>query len=154
MSEHVVVQYGDRVVKGQTDSQLWFSDLASTESFVTPAIRVTGTQTDAQLSIEGAKAVFFVKTLEGTSHDEMRFYDNMQPLPCLWIRVTFLDGEVIEGIIRNDSSFLFQSRFFMAPVDPECNNWLILVLKGQLANFQVLGLRNVFKELPELFHQP
>ncbi|MEO6922691.1 MAG: hypothetical protein ABI142_02595 [Bryocella sp.] len=154
MSKNVVLQFGNHVVKGQTDCESWFSDFSSSDDLITPLLRVTGSQADTQLSIEGAKAIFFVKTLEGTSHDEMRYFDNMLPLPCLWIRITFLDGEIIEGMIRNDSSYVFHSRFLMAPVDPECNNWLILVLKSQLANFQILGLRQMYKGLPELFHQP
>jgi len=152
--KEVVVQYGDRTIKGHTDSRAWltapFLDGVSTS----PPIQLVGSETSTTISLEGAKAVFFVKSLEGTSRDDLRFHDHLQPLPCLWIRVTFLDGEVIEGIIRNDSCFAFKPRFVMASVDPEGNNLVMLVLRDQLRNFQVLGLRNAPKKLAAIFNIP
>lgn len=154
MFEEVVVQFGDRTVKGHTDSSLWLSVADSEDDRTSPPIQLLGSETNTTISLEGAKAVFFVKSLEGASHEDLRFHDHLEPLPCLWVRVTFLDGEVIEGIIRNDSSFVFKSRFVMAPVDPEGNNRLILVLKNQFRNFQVLGLRKAPKSLADIFHVP
>ena len=151
MSDNVVVQFGDRVLKGTTDSQIWMENFAIGDDTKSPPIIASDSDGASSISIQGAKAIFFVKSLEGTSHDELRFYDNRFPLPCLWVRVTFLDGEMIEGIIRNDSTFFFKSRFFLAPVDPEGNNWLVLIFKCQLRDFQILGLRQPFSELPEFF---
>lgn len=146
--EHIVIQFGDRTLKGQSNPELWFNALAADGDFVAPPIQLADRNTSEAISLEGAKGVFFVKSLEGALHDDLRFSDHIQPPGCLWVRVTYPDGEVIEGIIRNDSAFAFKQYFFMAPVDPEANNKLILVIKDQLSNLQILGLRQPWPELP------
>ena len=37
--------------------------------------------------------------------------------------------------------------FYMSPIDPEGNNWLIYVLKNKLKDFQILGLRAAPKNM-------
>jgi hypothetical protein len=141
MLDRIVVQFGDRMVKGLTDRTLWYGEGVQADPLLSPPIQVAGDPTPRPIDLTGVKAVFFVKTFEGKEHDDLRFYDHLDPQPCLWVRITFTDGEVIEGIVRNDSTIALGSAFFMAPVDPEGNNWLIYVLKSRLRNFQVLGLR-------------
>ena len=147
--ENIVVQFGNRVVKGCTDAEAWLTAVISDGGFVPPPLPVSIGSILELVNLEGAKAVFFVKSLDGTSHEDLRFFDHLQPLAALWIRVTYLDGEVIEGIIRNDSTFAFKHHFFMAPVDPEGNNTLVLVIKSQLSNLQILGLRTSPMNLPQ-----
>jgi hypothetical protein len=152
--ENIVIQFGDRIVKGSTDPNLWFDAAASRNgSFMVPPISLQDGTACGPVPIEDAKAVFFVRSLEGKSHEDLRFSDHMQPHPCLWIRVVYLDGEVIEGIVHNDSTFAFSPYFFMAPVDPEGNNKLVMVIKKQLTNLQVLGLRQPWPELPDFIHK-
>jgi hypothetical protein len=152
----IVVQFGDRTVKGYTDRALWPPQQTFEPGFCIPMKVVDAgiTQNTFQnMCLDGGKAIFFVKSFEGKQHDDLRFYDDREPMDCLWVRVTFHDDEVIEGIIRNDPSFVFNSCFLMSPVDPEGNNWLIYVIKTQLKNFQVLGLRPAPKHLPDLVHR-
>jgi hypothetical protein len=146
---NVVIRLSDRTVKGTTNLEDWFADTCETESPVSPPIH--SDETTEHVGLDGIKAVFFVKLLPGASHDELRYHDDLEPFECLWIRATFTDGEKIEGIVRNELSFFSGSRFFMAPVDPESNNNLILVFKSQLVECQVLGLRKAFEELPDYF---
>jgi len=147
--ENVVIQFGNRIVKGRTDAEAWFTAVMADGEFVPPPLQISGETIFEPIALEGAKAVFFVKSLEGTSHEDLRFADHLEPMAALWIRVTYLDGEVIEGIIRNDSIFAFKQHFFMAPVDPERNNTLVLVIKAKLSNLQILGLRNPSATLPQ-----
>jgi len=145
---NIVIRLSDRTVKGTTDLTAWIEGIVDTGSFNSPVIH-SSDGIEERVPLEDVKAVFFVKELAGTSHVELRYYDNHAPLPCLWIRAAFADGEVIEGIVRNGVSFIAKSRFLMAPVDPQSNNKLILVFKEQLVDCQILGLRKPFAELPE-----
>lgn len=144
----VVIQFGDRTAKGYTDVHLWppadDGDLSSRP----PVFRRIGAEISEQIPLDGVKAIFFVKSFEGKWHDDLRFHDHLPAPDCLWIRVTFLDGEVIEGLIANSRTFVLQSGFYMAPIDPEGNNWLIYVLKNKVRDIQVLGLRPAPKNLP------
>ena len=150
----LVIQFGDRTVKGFAEHSQWPPAEELDFHVAPPSFRRLGSDAVEPIPIEGVKAIFFVKSFEGKQHDDLRFYDDREPMDCLWVRVTFHDHEVIEGIIRNDSSFVFNSCFLMSPVDPEGNNWLICVIKKQLRNFQVLGLRPAPKHLRDLVHRP
>jgi len=68
-------------------------------------------------------------------------------LQGLWVRVSFHDNEMIEGIVGNTSDYVLQDGFFLMPTDPNGNNKLVYVLKGGLKDFHVLGLRNPSKSL-------
>ncbi len=87
------------------------------------------------------KAIFFVKSFEGKWHDDLRFHDHLPAADCLWVRATFIDGEVIEGLVDNHCPHVTQPGFYMSPIDPEGNNLLMYILKNKLKDFQVLGLR-------------
>ena len=98
-------------------------------------------------STEHAKAVFFVKTFQGDlRHRALHFHEHAPIVPGLWVRVTFHDAEVIEGIISNGRDYVLDRGFFMKPTDPNGNNHLIYVIKNRLQNFNVLGMRNTPKQ--------
>jgi hypothetical protein len=63
------------------------------------------------------------------------------------VRATFHDGEVIEGLIGNNHSYVVHPGFYMSPIDPEGNNWLIYVMKNSIKHFQILGLRAAPKNM-------
>ncbi len=146
----LVIQFGGRTLKGYADMRQWPAgeDLASLKE--TPPIRLLDAKTTEQIPLAGVKAIFFVKSFEGKWHDDLRFHDHLPPPECLWVRATFDDGEVIEGLISNNCHHVLQAGFYMAPIDPEGNNWLIYVLKNKLKELQVLGLRPAPKNMPRL----
>ena len=154
-SDRVVLQFGDRVLKGFADRRAWERAL---ESGLAPEakagvffpeqlqFRPLGAEHGQPISLEGLKAAFFVKRFDGPGLDEMRFHDHRSPLTSLWVRVVFRDSEVIEGLVDNRVAFILQAGFFLTPTDPEANHSLIYVAKGQVRDFQVLGLRSASKE--------
>jgi len=149
-NDMVVIQFGDRTAKGYTDVHQWpaagHGDLSSNP----PMFLRLGAHSAEKIPVDGVKAIFFVKSFEGKWHDDLRFHDHLLAPECLWVRATFLDGEIIEGLIANDKNYVLHSGFYMAPIDPEGNNWLIYVLKNKLQELQILGLRPAPKSLPWL----
>src|SRR5947209_678366 len=134
----VVIQFGDRTFKGYTDVQHWPSAQDVDLSTNRPTLRRIGGEAVEEIPLDGVKAIFFVKSFEGKWHDDLRFHDHLPAPECLWVRVTFQDGEIIEGLIGNDHNFVVHSGFYMAPIDPEGNNWLIYVMKNKLKELQIL----------------
>ena len=59
------------------------------------------------------------------------------------MRVEFLDGEVMEGIVHNTLRFLVDPGFFLVPTDPDSNNRLVYVMKSWLKDHRVLGVRKL-----------
>jgi hypothetical protein len=145
----LVIQYGGRTMKGFAEKSRW---PAIDPDFHAPptVFQRLGSEATEEVPLDGAKAIFFVKTFEGKSHDDLRFHDHLPAPDCLWVRATFHDGEVIEGLIANNPTYVLHPGFYMSPIDPEGNNWLIYVLKNKLKNFQVLGLRPAPKNMPRL----
>jgi hypothetical protein len=59
------------------------------------------------------------------------------------MRLQFLDGEVMEGIVYNSIRYLIDPGFFLLPTDPDSNNRLVYVRKNWLADHRVLGMRKL-----------
>ena len=63
--------------------------------------------------------------------------------PGLWVRVTFRDGESLEGLAADDLSFidaLLQDRgLFLTPPDARANTHRVFVPRSALSAFEVLG---------------
>lgn len=142
----LVIQFGDRTVKGYADRSRWPS-VEDLSPQAPPTFRRLGSDQMEEIPLDGVKAIFFVKSFEGKWHDDLRFHDHLPAPDCLWVRATFHDGEVIEGLIANNPGYVIHPGFYMSPIDPEGNNWLIYVLKNRLKDFQILGLRAAPKNM-------
>ncbi len=151
----MVVRFVDHAVRGYASA----AELGSVEQMVRAgsrsslkAIRLTPVEGGAarDVSVEDAKAIFFVSTFDGdTRHEALHFHQHAPILPGLWVRVRFQDGEEIEGFISNTEEYVLGNGFFMLPTDPDGNNRLIYVVKSRLKGFNVLGIRNAVR-LPVL----
>lgn len=97
------------------------------------------------VELKEAKALFFVKTLEGrTDYVEIKFFERNPQILGLWVKIQFRDGEVTEGIVHNSLPFVSDSGFFLRPPDPHSNNRVVYVVKNFLSDFRVLGIRSEY----------
>jgi hypothetical protein len=97
------------------------------------------------IELKSAKALFFVKTLEGrTDYVEIKFFERNPHIAGLWIKIQFRDGEITEGIVHNSLPFVADSGFFLRPPDPHSNNRVVYVVKSFLSEFRVLGIRSEY----------
>jgi hypothetical protein len=148
-SEKVVIQFGTRTVKGYLESPAWntIEELLSAAPLSTPEtlrVRLFESSTVEEISIKDVKAIFYVHNFDGDeNHKEMSFYGKSPIVHGIWMRVQFLDGEVIEGIVHNSIRYLVDPGFFLVPTHPGSNNKLIYVSKSQLADHRLLGTRNL-----------
>lgn len=91
--------------------------------------------------LQDAKAVFFVHSFTGSPKQrDVRFFDSLSIHPHLWVRVTFQDGEIMEGRVSNGIDLLNENSFRLFPVDELTNNRCLFVPKRSLSNFQIIGL--------------
>src|SRR6185437_4550852 len=97
-NDMLVIQFGYRTVKGYTDIRQWPSAQTHHLGDKRPWFRRIGGSGPEDIPLEGVKAIFFVKSFEGKWHDDLRFHDHLAAPDCLWVRVTFNDGEIIEGL--------------------------------------------------------
>jgi hypothetical protein len=148
-TEQVVIQFGSRTIKGYLDSPAWSTveELLSNATYKPPEIflvRSLESNSVEQISAKDIKAVFLVNSFEGDAdHQHLNFHSRAPIADGIWIRVQFLDGEVMEGIVHNSLRYLVDPGFFLLPTDPDSNNRLVYVRKSSLADHRILGVRKV-----------
>lgn len=97
------------------------------------------------LSIQSLKALFFVRTFEGSKdYKEIKFFHAHPPIEGLWVSVKFDDNEATEGIVHNSLHHLVEPGFFLKPPDPQSNNQVVYVVKESLREFRVLSVRETY----------
>jgi hypothetical protein len=100
-----------------------------------------------EISLLQTQGVFFVKDFEGDKTHENLLFFNMPTTELLWARLVFKNGEVIEGLIDNGPQLVLEPGFLVTPTDPTGNNRFIFVMKSQIKDFKVLGLRHRSRNL-------
>jgi hypothetical protein len=147
--EKVVIQFGDKIVKGFLESPTWntIEELLSNAARVSPEgchIRLLESGVVEEISLTDLKAIFYVNSFDGDPvHNHLNFHTRAPVVHGIWMRIKFLDGEVMEGIVYNSIRYLVDPGFFLVPTDPESNNKLVYVMKNQLEDHRVLGLRKL-----------
>jgi hypothetical protein len=145
----VVIQFGTRTVKGYLDSPAWrtMDELLSHAPHCSPEsfqVRLPESDNVVEISAEDIKAVFYVNSFEGDSdHEHLNFHTRAPIVHGIWMRLQFLDGEVMEGIVYNSIRYLVDPGFFLLPTDPDSNNRLVYVRKSWLADHRILGMRKL-----------
>jgi hypothetical protein len=147
--EKVVIHCGSRSIKGYLDCPDWSTveELLSNAPPSSPeAFRVRHLESDIveEILAQDIKAVFYVNSFEGDSdHQNLNFHSRAPIVHGIWMRVQFLNGEVMEGIAHNSIRYLVDPGFFLLPTDPESNNRLVYVRKSWLLDHRVLGMRKL-----------
>lgn len=148
-SEKVVIQFGAKRIKGYLESPIWntIEELLSNAPPSSPEIfriRLLESDTVEEIATRDVKAVFYVNTFDGDpEHKDLNFHSRAPIVHGIWMRLQFLDGEVMEGIVYNSLRYLVDPGFFLLPTDPDSNNKLVYVLKSWLVDHRVLGMRKL-----------
>ena len=149
MPEKIVIQFGTKTIKGYLEAAPWstIEELLSNALPGCPeSFRIRRLESDVveEISIKDVKAVFYVNSFDGDSvRSHINFHTRTPIVSGVWMRLQFLDGEVMEGIVHNSIRYLADPGFFLLPTDPGSNNKLVYVLKSWLADHRVLGLRKL-----------
>ncbi len=87
------------------------------------------------------KGVFFVRDFEGDSlRPERKVFHSRPKRSGLWVRLTFKDNDVMEGIVPNSLLELPPQGFLLTPPDPYSNNLRIFVPRNALSTLQIVGV--------------
>ncbi|MGH9615272.1 MAG: DUF6982 domain-containing protein [Acidobacteriaceae bacterium] len=147
--EKVVIQFGNRTIKGYLEAAPWNTIeelLGNAPPSCPESFRIRRLESDVveEISVKDVKAVFYVNSFEGNSvRSHINFHTRTPIVSGVWMRLEFLDGEVMEGIVHNSMRYLVDPGFFLLPTDPGSNNRLVYVLKSWLSDHRVLGLRKL-----------
>ena len=138
-SRRVIIRYADGTTLRGYFTAEGGQELNSQLSDKFSIRNVTGKVEDVEVS--GLKAIFFVKTFEGSQdYSEFKVFTQQPSGKGVWVRVHFHDGEVMEGIAPNSLGTFAGKVFSLTPPDPQSNNETVIVSKNCLKDMQILGL--------------
>lgn len=87
------------------------------------------------------RAVYFVKDFDGPpTESEKRVFGSRPKLDGLWVRLTFRDDEVFEGVIQNDLLLMGAHGITITPPDAASNTQRIFVPQQSLKQLKVLSV--------------
>jgi hypothetical protein len=87
------------------------------------------------------KAVYFVRDFdEGESSRERRLFSTRPRMEGLWVRMTFRDGEIMDGLLPNNLLAEDACGFTVTPPDPASRGQRIFVPRAALREIAVLGV--------------
>jgi hypothetical protein len=95
----------------------------------------------AAIPLEEIKGVFFVRDFEGNpQRSERKVFRSRPRLAGLWVRMTFKDQEVLEGLVPNNLLDLDPLGFMVTPPDAYSNNLKAFIPRTALQGMEVLGV--------------
>ncbi len=93
------------------------------------------------LPLEEVKGIFFVRDFEGDpQRAERKVFHSRPKLSGLWVRMTFKDKEVLEGLISSNLLDIGPLGFQVTPPDVYSNNLKIFIPRSALEGLEVLGV--------------
>lgn len=94
-----------------------------------------------RISLDEIKAIYFVRDFEGNSErQERKVFLSRPKLTGLWVRMTFKDMELLDGIVSENLLNLAPQGFFITPPDVYSNNLKIFVPRAALASLEALSV--------------
>ena len=87
------------------------------------------------------KAVCFVRDFDVSEvHTGPRLFQARPKTDGLWVRMRFLDNELMDGLLPNNLLQLEPFGFTVIPPNPSSNNQRVFVPRSALLEFHVLGV--------------
>ena len=93
--------------------------------------------------MKDVRAIYFVREFTGKYEPERKAFFSRPKLDGLWVRLTFLDHETLEGVVPNDLLALLDSGVQITPPDLNGAAVRIYVPRSALAELTVLGVVGV-----------
>lgn len=102
---------------------------------------LTQTGTVSLVPYAEIKSVCFVKSFESSESGQSgQLFHTRPKTEGLWVRMEFVDGDVMDGLLANNLLQLESSGFMVVPPNPTSNNQRIFVPKKSLKDIRVVGV--------------
>jgi len=94
-----------------------------------------------QIPLAEVKGVFFVRDFDGNPRrPERKAFLSRPRLGGLWVRLTFKDKEVLDGVISSNLLELHPAGFLVTPPDAYSNNLRMFIPRTALEKIEVLSV--------------
>jgi hypothetical protein len=93
-----------------------------------------------QIPLSRIRSVYFVRDFDDDFEPERRAFLSRPKLDGLWLRLRFLDGQYLEGVVPNDLLSLLDNGIQITPPDLNSNADRIFVPRSALTVLGVVGI--------------
>lgn len=94
------------------------------------------------------RAIYFVRDFADDFEPERKAFLSRPKLDGLWVRLRFLDGDTLEGVIPNDLLSLLDNGLQITPPDLNSLTDRIFVPRAALSELTVLGVVGIARRKP------
>jgi Family of unknown function (DUF6982) len=101
-----------------------------------------------ELPLAGIRSVYFVRDFSDDFEPARKAFLSRPKLDGLWLRLRYLDGETLEGVVPNDLLSLLDSGVQITPPDPNSTTDRIFIPRSALNELTVLGVVGIARRKP------
>ena len=101
-----------------------------------------------EIEFARVRAIYFVRDLAEDIEMERKSFLSRPKLDGLWVRMRFVDGEALEGVIPNDLLTFVDNGLQITPPDFNSNTDRVYVPRSALAELTVLGVVGIARRKP------
>jgi len=103
-----------------------------------------------ELPLAKIRSIYFVRNFEEDFEPERKAFLSRPKLDGLWLRLRFLDGDSLEGVIPNYLLGLIDNGIQITPPDFNSNSDRIFIPRAALSEVTVLGVVGIARRKPAI----
>lgn len=101
-----------------------------------------------EIPLAKIRSIYFVREFSDSFEPERKAFLSRPKLDGLWVRLRYLDGETLEGLIPNDLISLLDNGLQITPPDLNSTTDRIFVPRSALTEVTVLGVVGIARRKP------
>jgi len=101
-----------------------------------------------ELPLLKIRSIYFVRDFDDDFEPERKAFLSRPKLDGLWLRLRFLDGDSLEGVLPNDLLSLMDNGLQITPPDFNSNTDRIFIPRAALSEVTVLGVVGIARRKP------
>ena len=100
------------------------------------------------IPLSKVRSIYFVREFSDDYEPERKAFLSRPKLDGLWVRLRFLDGEMLEGVVPNDLLSLLDNGLQITPPDLNSTTDRIFIPRSALTEVTVLGVVGIARRKP------
>ncbi len=101
-----------------------------------------------ELSLASIRSIYFVREFSDDFEPERKAFLSRPKLDGLWLRLRYLDGETLEGVVPNDLLSLLDNGVQITPPDLNSTTDRTFIPRAALSEVTVLGVVGIARRKP------
>lgn len=101
-----------------------------------------------EVSLARVRSIYFVREFSQAFEPERKAFLSRPKLDGLWVRLRYMDGDSIEGVVPNDLLSLLDNGIQITPPDLNSSTDRIFIPRSALSEVTVLGVVGIARRKP------